>query len=353
MIAVIGGVKIKVEVKMKLPEAPKQDNWAEQLAEEQSQEPADAFEVMQARMRAEHDKFWQGEGGSSQNGMVGQLSVVDGGNDEINVTSCGCAFNVAKHLSEMGNDVKLITAAGKDPLGLAALEDMRSRGIDTSLVKQIDGQTPVLFEIKNFAGEIEFARANETLFGEITKELLESVREELAGADAIMVDGSVPLEALQYIAEEYGDQIKLFYDPASRAGGDKVSGETETGRAIMQKLYCVMPGRAEAEKMAGMIILGPDKLEAACDYFTEHGVDRSIITIQGGGIYYREAGGEGGKTVRPERVLKFADTTGAGDVVSAAIINETLKGAGIDDTVNAAMDAAAGFLADLSDERPY
>ena len=336
---------------MKLPEAPKQENWAEQLQEEH--EPADAFEAMQERMRAEHDRFWQGEGGGNQNGMMGQLSMVDGDNDDIIVTSNGCAYNVARHLAARDNDVKLITVVGNDPLGLAALEDMKSRGIDLSHVKRLDGQTPVLFEIRNFAGEIEFARANEKLFGSLDCDLIDGARDVLAKADAIMVDGTLPQETLHYIASEYGDSAKIFFDPASRAGGDKVNGNQEIGSTILQKLYCVMPGRVEAEKMADMVILGPDQLKAAGQFFTERGVDRAIITIKGGGIYYIEKGAEDGKAVRPERVLRFADTSGAGDVVSAAVIHETLQGADIDEAVSAAMDSAAEFLADLSDERPY
>ena len=351
MIAVIGGVKIKLEVKMKLPEAPKQDDWSQQLGQEH--EPEDAFEAMQEKLRAEQARFWQGDGTGSQGGMMGQLSMVDGDNDEINVISTGCAFNVAKHLADLGNEVKLITAIGTDPLGLAAMSDMQAHNIDVSSVRKIDGQTPVLFEIKNFAGEIEFARANEKLIEEITKDLILSVESDLAGADAIMVDGSIPQETLHYITEKYGDETKIFFDPASRAGGDKVDGESEIGQAIMQKLYCIMPGRVEAEKMAHMIILGPDQLRAASDYFADHGVERSIITIKGGGIYYRDKGSEEGKAIRPERILRFADTTGAGDLVSATVIHETLKGSGMDEVVGTAMQAAADFLSDLSDERPY
>ena len=99
MIVVIGGVKIKLQVRMKLPQAPEQDNWAEQL---EGETPAgDAFEEMQARMRAEQEKFWQGEQGGQQ-GFMGQFADFDGNNDDISVQNCGCAFNVAKHLADLG-----------------------------------------------------------------------------------------------------------------------------------------------------------------------------------------------------------------------------------------------------------
>lgn len=350
MIVVIGGVKIKLQVRMKLPQAPLQDNWGSQLQEENA--GGDAFEEMQARMRAEQERFWQGEGGGSQQGFMG-LSVFDGTNDDITVKTCGCAFNVARHLADLGHDVRFITVVGTDPLGLAVLEEMRGHGIDTAYVTKVDGQTPVIFEIRNFAGEVEFARANETLIDRIDANLIADAADEIAKAEAIMMDGSIPAETMRYITDRFGDDIRIFFDPASRTGGEKISATADEGLAIMQKLYCVMPGRVEAEKMAEMVILGPDKLKEAAVFFGANGVERSFITIKAGGVYYMDAGSDDGKALRPDRTLSFADTSGAGDLVSAVIIDETLKGADMDATAKAAMDAAAAFLSELSDERPY
>jgi len=353
MIVVIGGVKIKLQVKMGLPQAPNQENWTEQLEGETA---GDAFEEMQARMRAEQERFWQGESHGNQPGFMG-LADFDGTNDDITVKSCGCAFNVARHLADMGREVKLISVVGIDPLGLATLEEMRSHGIDTSHVAKIDGQTPVVFEIRNFAGEVEFARANESLIDRIDPSLIASSADDIAKAggdiEAIMMDGSIPAETMRYITDRFGNDVKIFFDPASRMGGEKISATADEGLCIMNKLYCVMPGRVEAEKMAEMIILGPDKLQAAADLFAENGVERTFITIKAGGVYYKDAGSEEGRAIRPERTLSFADTSGTGDFVSAVIIDETLKGTDMDATAKAAMDAAAEFLSELSDERPY
>ena len=350
MIVVIGGVKIKLQVRMKLPQAPEQDNWAEQL---EGETPAgDAFEEMQARMRAEQERFWQGEQ-SGQQGFMGQFADFDGNNDDISVQSCGCAFNVARHLADLGRDVKLITVVGTDPLGLAVLEEMRSHGIDTTRVTKVEGQTPVIFEIRNFAGEVEFARANEALIDRIDADMIAAAADEIAEAEAVMMDGSIPAETMRYITDRFGDDVRIFFDPASRMGGEKISATADEGLAIMQKLYCVMPGRVEAEKMAEMVILGPDKLKEAAGFFGTNGVERTFITIKAGGVYYMDADSEDGRALRPERTLSFADTSGAGDLVSAVIIDETLKGADMDATAKTAMDAAAAFLSELSDERPY
>ena len=53
----------------------------------------------------------------------------------------------------------------------------------------------------------------------------------------------------------------------------------------------------------------------------------------------------------PERVLSFASTAGAGDVVSAAVVAADLDGKSIEDTSAFAMQRAAEFLKSRNDER--
>ena len=57
--------------------------------------------------------------------------------------------------------------------------------------------------------------------------------------------------------------------------------------------------------------------------------------------------------LRPQRVLKFAETSGAGDVVTAELLAAFAKGCGIEEAANNAMEAAADYLSDAVDERRY
>jgi fructokinase len=57
------------------------------------------------------------------------------GGDEIG----GAPFNVVSHLARLGHRAAYLTAVGRDPLGDAAIAQMASRGIDTSLVGRVDG----------------------------------------------------------------------------------------------------------------------------------------------------------------------------------------------------------------------
>ncbi len=346
MIVVIGGVKVKVDLKMALPDAPK-----ERPVQQTIQTTDDAYQTAYAERMAIEDEFWGS--GSQDNSFGGYNPVTEEKKDDIVVSHCGCAYNVARHLACMGEEVAFVSVVGKDPLGMSALAELSSMGegvenvkdIDVSAVKYIPGQTSVVVQIRNFIGDVEFSRANENMFERITPQIIDEAAFLLDRADAIMLDGSLPKETIEYIADKY-DGVKLFFDPASVEGGKKIA-DSE----ILGNFFSIMPGRSEAEAMFKGPILGPDQLEAASSMFAASGVEKIVIKMKSGGIYYRDEKETG--IVHPERILNYADTSGAGDLVSAVVIYGIINGKTLGDSVKLANDAVAGFLAELSDDRPY
>ena len=108
----------------------------------------------------------------------------------------------------------------------------------------------------------------------------------------------------------------------------------------------------EAEAMSGLQVLGMDQLMSAGEAFEGRGVERVIITLKGGGLYYKEGTQSG--IIKPERKLTFAETKGAGDVLTAAVIAASEEGEGsLEAAAVAGIEAAAEFLKDVIDERPY
>ena len=307
MIAVIGSVKINIGMKMKLPEPEKKEDFTksfEEIAAEQ-EKPAD---------------------------------------DEIIAESCGCGFNVAKMLSKDGFDVRLLSVVGNDIAGRAVLEEMRECGIDTGAVKVLDGITPVSVQQYNILGDVETDRSNETLLSEITPEFIDENADILTEADIVFLDGSLSRKTIEYVAENYGRKkgVKLFFDPAGVKGAAKA-------KAVVDGFYCVLPGRVEAESMTGLTILSEAELEAAGRYFGEKGVALTVITLKGGGLYFKAEDEEG--ILRPERIIAFAKTRGAGDVVSAAAAAGAAQGKGAAEIAKSGMAKAAEFLADVEDKK--
>ena len=307
MIAVVGGAGILLKVKM----IPQENTYDKPMM-------GDTFDYETLNVEA---KVAQG--------------------DDVEVDNSGSAFNIACNLAKMGKDVAFATVVAEDAMGLAVTEQLKRYGIETKYVKTVEGSTPVEMQILNVLNDPQMVFGNSKLYETMTPEMAEEWSELFDTAEAIVIDGNLPKETLEYIANKYGDK-KLFFDPAAHAGA-------VNSRECVGKFYCIMPGRVEAEAMAKRTVLSADQLMEAGNYFEEQGVKRTIITIKGGGLYYKEGVQAG--ILAPERVLSFSMTSGAGDVVSAAVVVADLEGKSIEDTGKYAMEKAAEFLAGRTDER--
>ena len=307
MIAVVGGAGILLKVKM----IPQEETYDKPMM-------GDTFDYETLNVEA---KVAQG--------------------DDVEVDNSGSAFNIACHLAKMGKEVAFATVTAEDAMGLAVTEQLKRHGIETKYVKTVEGSTPVEMQILNVLNDPQMVFGNSKLYEAMTPEMAEEWAELFETAEAIVIDGNLPKETLEYIVNKYEDK-KLFFDPAAHAGA-------VNSREVAGKFYCIMPGRVEAEAMARRTVLSADQLMEAGSYFEEHGVKRTIITIKGGGLYYKEGLAEG--ILAPERVLSFSMTSGAGDVVSAAVVAADLEGKSIEETGKFAMEKAAEFLAGRADVR--
>lgn len=353
MIAVIGGVQAVVRIDMAMPKMP-------------DPKTPDQSGVSPWEREA------YGEGGRF--GSMQAMAAADPSQDRISVHYSGCGYHVAELLSRKGWPVSFISAVGEDPLGQAAIADLANCGIDTSGVVSLDAfrceanreslhengpdaagtvanglirqsLTSVRVEARNFLGDIEFLREDDRMLDEITASLIEPFRETLQEAELVFADGGVPAETLRWISgvcREAG--VPFYLDPASVSGGREAA-------QVLDGLDGIMPGRREAEAMSQQQILSEDELMNAGALFTEQGIRRIVITLKGGGLYYKEGISEG--ILRPERVLRFSETVGAGDVVTAELLHGYCRGLSIEEAAQAAMDAAAAYLADCVDERRY
>ena len=277
-------------------------------------------------------------------GAIEPAAIEPKEDEKMLVESGGCGANIALHLAEMGYETQFISAVGSDAMGAALMHRLEKAGVKTDGVKEVPQTTAVDVDFLNVLGDLEFSRRNSTVIKNITPEFLKERSDILDSADIIVIDGTLPRESIEYMAEKYGgrDDVKLFYDPAMMHGGYKA-------REVIGSFYGMMPGRMESEAITKKNVLSEDQMMEAGAFLHEKGVTRIIITIKGGGLYYKEGMNEG--ILRPERMLSFGDTSGAGDVVSAAVIAGTAEGHDIETVAKAAMQKAAEFLADRKDER--
>lgn len=280
------------------------------------------------------------EGERALMGIEEPKTEADIKDDEIAVKDSGCGVNIAKQLAALGYETEFISVVGDDTLGAAVKAGLDDAGVKRGGVDAMPGSTAVDVHFLNVLGEIVMFNKNLEAVKKITPDFVRSKADILDRADYIVVDGSIPQETIEYIAGEYGprDNVKIFFDPASVSGGYKAAD-------VLEHFHCVLPGRMEAEAMTGKTVLSEEQIREAGLFFEEAGVDRCVITIKGGGMYYREGESEG--ILRPEKLFPFGSTSGAGDVVSAAVIAGTIEGKDMETVAKEAMAKAAAFLSEL------
>lgn len=317
MIAVIGTTEVMVDIRMGAPERhDEQEGYGMQSNADMGDFPS--------REELEEEIFKEGR-------------------DKMTFRSSGCGFNIAGYLADEGFETAFISAVGSDIAGIGAIEELKARGVDISGVARFEGTTPVKVTFFNILGDEEMEKKNNILMDMITPGYIEKCEDILKNADAVVVDGNIPEETIKYICDKYGDdpEVKLFFDPAGKPGAVR-------GSEYLGAFSGIMPGRVEAETLTGKTILSEDQLMAAGSFFADKGVGKTVITMKGGGLYYKEVMNEG--ILRPEKIISFASTAGAGDVASAAVIAETMRGGDIEAAGKHAMDRAADFLKDIEDK---
>lgn len=353
MIAVIGGVKTSVSVRITPPEMDmeKQRKLDEEAlleagidinnldGAEDNSEDARFKRYYEGKMREMVSENYWAEVGLGANDFAGYPVMTPEENTDIRVTSSGCSYTVARLLGKKA-DVAFVSVVGNDALGMAAMCELEKAGVDISGIRVADGATPVGVELHNIVGDLEFLRENNALLDSISPEFIDENAEILDRAEAIFIDGSLSVETMNCISEKYADRCPIYFDPASIYGGSKFA-ESEL------KADLVVPGRMEAEAMTGLQVLGMDQLMAAGAALEERGVAKTIITLKGGGLYYKE--GSEAEIIKPEEVLSFKDNSGAGDVLTAELVYQLSRGAGIGDAAKAAMGEAAEYLKEVAE----
>ena len=344
MIAIIGEIKTTVSLKLATPERDiekqkRQDEEAllqagidinemkkEGQPSEESPEDARFRAYYESKMREQAgENYWSQVGLGS--GDFGGYSAVANDAADIKVTNSGCAYGVALALGKTDCDdkpeVSFVSVVGNDATGIAATEELKRAGVDVSGVRIAEGTTPVEIEIHNFMGDLMFCRENNRLTDLLTPEFIRENEEALNGADDIFVDGSLPVETLNYISDRYAGKCRLYFSPGSMKGAAAFA---NSDMAPM----CVMSDRMEAEVMTGLQILGMEQLMAAGEAFGERGVAKALINLKAGGFYYKDGTDAG--IVKPERELS-SEVESAGNAVSARILMEISRGCSLKEAV--------------------
>lgn len=239
----------------------------------------------------------------------------------------GVARNIAQQLAQQGAVVELICPLGNDRVAELLKASCAQLGIGLRFAIQTDLPSPSYLAIHDSQGEMVAAindmRAMDVLHGEALRQKLQG----LQGFDACVLDANLSDEALIAIAQTL--TTPLIADPVSAAKCGRL-------KAILPRLQAVKPNLMEAQALTGCV-----DMEAAAQALLALGVQQVFISLGKDGVYYAD---KSKQSHLPAGHVQTAQTTGAGDVMTAGLALAIAQGADTRQAALRGMEAAYRFL---------
>ena len=249
--------------------------------------------------------------------------------DNFRTFAGGKGANQAVAARRAGGNVALLAAVGNDDFGKAALETYETEGIDTSLIRIVDG-TPsgVAMIFVNDAGEncISVAPGANT---SLTPDIIRHNEAAIAAASMLLLQLETPLDAVVEaidIAAQHGTRCVLNPAPAAQ-----LSDQT------LAQLYCITPNETEAEILTGIQVIDEQSATAAAGLLLQRGVENVVITMGGNGALVCNSDGVHHQKAKSVAVV---DTTGAGDTFNGVLVALLAEGKSLKEAVRVAVKAA-------------
>lgn len=248
--------------------------------------------------------------GGSNVDITGNLTKVyytqDSNPGAINMSLGGVGRNIAENLAHLGLHVQLVTALGDDVYGEEILKHCQSVGIDTALVKKYsDYRTSVYMQIMDHEGQLQIAVSDMDIVKHITPTMLDSYKHHFENAKAIIIEGNLEVDAIQYMAKHYGK--KLFFDPVSIKKAEKIKGLS---------LLCITPNLEEAKKIAAS-----DGSENEMLLKLRENIQIPMITLGEEGVAFMNNDFH----IIPPKKTHVKNVTGAGDAFMAGVVYGFMK----------------------------
>ncbi len=260
-----------------------------------------------------------------------ELKEQDSNPGEIKISYGGVGRNIAENAARIGERVAMLSVIGKDELGRGARQHLESLGVDVSMVREIAGRNSAIYlSILGPDRDMRLGLCDMEIIGKLTPEDIKAASSTFADAKVVALDGNLEEEMLREATEILSDKM-LFYDPVS-------ANKACRGKEHIGRFHSIKPNLIEAEVLSGRKITNDEELKGAARYFLDKGVKNVYITLNSGGVYFKNKEKEG--FLRPPENMKIESATGAGDAFSATILYGMVRGLAIDEIAALGMAAA-------------
>ncbi|KAL4853503.1 Ribokinase [Chlorella vulgaris] len=244
----------------------------------------------------------------------------------------GKGGNQAAAAARLGCPTKLVAQVGReDPQSKMLREALQGCGVDTSLLKEVEGPCGTAVILLEEGGDnriILHGGANMTAW-----QLDDAARAAISSAGAVLLQREIPegvnAEVAQ-LAQQAGVPVVLD------AGG----ASTPLSPSLLRCLAVLSPNETELQGLTGMPTESEEEIVAAAQVLRGQGVDTVLVKLGARGSLLVDGKGD---VWRQEacRVESVVDTTGAGDCFTAAFAVAILEGRPYREAMRFASAAAA------------
>lgn len=253
------------------------------------------------------------------------LIARDSNPGEIHYSFGGVGRNIAHNMCLMGTNVRMLTAIGDDVWSSRISESCCEIGIDLSHALFVPGgRTSSYLCISGPDGDMAVGLCDADIADSITPQVIARETDFLNNADAVVIDGNLSAETIEYICKNISSPI--FADPVSITKAEKF-------RPVLRYIHTLKPNELEAELLTGL-----SDPEAAARELVRMGVERAFVSCGARGMFVASGSDCQHVDCCTARVM---NVTGGGDAAMAALCSSYIRGFDSLESARRAMVAGA------------
>lgn len=268
-------------------------------------------------------------------------------------TPGGVGRNIAENLARLGSPTQLVSPVGRDAFGDQVLDATRAAGVGLEHVIRGEEPTGTYLAVLDADGDLVVAVSTMGATDGLTVDQLTGVRDLVANADLLVVDGNIPAAPTTWLLDTAATaDVPVVIDPVSVAKAKPLATILSPDRPVL----ALTPNLDELAAIVGEDV--PDTkigIARAAAGLHERGVAHVWVRRGARGSVLSSRAGAGARPevhLLPAPPTTLVDVTGAGDAMTAAFVHAHLRGDSPLDAVRFGQTAAALTVACPQTVRP-